>query len=502
MDLNKPIKRFVIVGGGSAGWIAAACLGRMLLRNPKGSYEVKLVASKEIGIIGVGEATIPSMHDLISFLNIDENDFIRETDATFKLGIMFKDWHTIGQQYFHPFGDMGPIIENQPLFQQIIRFSLAQNEVVNIDDISICTKLAIENKFAKPSKNGALTHLNFAYHFDAAKVVEYLEGLAKHIGVQHIEGKITDISLDQNGSIDALQLDDGRSVEGDFFIDCSGFAALLIEKKLGSDYEDWSKWLLCDRAIALPTKSTAPILPYTISAAKDAGWTWRIPLQSRIGNGYVYSSNFVSDEAAEATLRQNLDSEVLGDARQIKFIPGRRKEPWVKNCLSIGLASGFLEPLESTAIHLVISNVFRFFDHFPADYDFENSRKAYNARSVREIEEIRDFLILHYCTTARTDSEMWRYVSNMDIPDSLDSKLQIFRNRGKTPSDYYDIFRPGSWIAVLAGMGVKPMRCDPLAELLDEDIAKRILGDFKNSIQAATNLSLSHDSFLSKIIYR
>ena len=502
MDLNQPIKRFVIVGGGSAGWIAAACLGRMLLRNPKGNYEVKLVASKEIGIIGVGEATIPSMHDLISFLNIDENDFIRETDATFKLGIMFKDWHTIGKQYFHPFGDIGPIIENQPLFQQIIRFSLEHNEAFCIDDISICTKLALENKFAKPNKNGALNHLNFAYHFDATKVVEYLEGLAKHLGVKHIDGKITNVKQDDGGNISSLQLEDGRNIEGEFFIDCSGFSALLVEKTLGSRYEDWSKWLLCDRAIALPSNASKPILPYTISTAKEAGWTWRIPLQSRIGNGYVYSSNFISEEDAEATLRHSLDSEPKADARQIKFTPGRRKDPWVKNCLSIGLASGFLEPLESTAIHLVISNMFRFFDHFPADSDFENSRTAYNARSIREIEEIRDFLILHYCTTARTDSELWRYAKNMEIPQSLESKIQIFKNRGKTPSDYYDIFRPGSWIAVLAGMGVKPLRCDPLAEILDDEIAKRILGDFKNSVQAATSQCDSHDNFLSQITRR
>lgn len=500
MNAGNPIKRFVVVGGGSAGHIAAACLGRMLLRNPKGGYSVTLVESKEIGIVGVGEATIPSMHDLISFLNIDEADFIRETDATFKLGIMFKEWRKKDAQYFHPFGDVGPIMENQPLFQQIIRFALQSGEEINIDDISVCTKLAMANKFAKPATNGALSHLNFAYHFDAAKVADYLSGLGAHLGVKHIEGKINAVTQDINGNIQSLKLFDGREIAGDFFIDCSGFAALLIEKTLGSEYEDWSNWLLCDRAIAMPSAANAPIKPYTISAAKEAGWTWRIPLRSRIGNGYVYSSQFCNEANAEDLLRQSLDSAPIAQPRHLKFTPGRRKSPWLKNCLSLGLASGFLEPLESTAIHLVIANIFRFFDHFPANFNMEIARNNFNMRSVREVDEIRDFLILHYCTTQRNDSEFWRHVANMEIPQSLSDKIETFKSRGKIQSDFYDIFRPGSWIAVLSGMGVFPERADPLAQLFDEGAARQILNNFKGAVNTATSLAPTHDQFLGKLL--
>lgn len=500
MDTRNLIKRFVVVGGGSAGNIAAACLGRMLLRNRQGGYSVTLVESKEIGIVGVGEATIPSMHDLISFLNIDEADFIRETDATFKLGIMFKDWRKKEASYFHPFGDVGPIIENQPLFQQIIRFALQSGEEINIDDISICTKLALANKFAKPATEGVLSHLNFAYHFDAAKVAQYLAGLGAHLGVKQIEGKINNVLQDNDGNITSLKLVDGREIEGDFFIDCSGFAALLIEKTLGSEYEDWSNWLLCDRAIAMPSAPIAPIKPYTISAAQDAGWTWRIPLRSRIGNGYVYSSQFCDEALAEKTLRQNLDTAPIGDARHIKFTPGRRKSPWLNNCLSLGLASGFLEPLESTAIHLVIANIFRFFDHFPANFNMEIARNNFNNRSIRELEEIRDFLILHYCTTQRRDSKLWRHVANMAVPQSLNDRIETFKSRGKIQSDYYDIFRPGSWIAVLSGMGIVPERADPLAELFDETASRRILDGFKSAVNTATELATSHDQYLGKLL--
>ncbi len=434
---------------------------------------------------------------MLRFLNIDEADFVRDTDATFKLGIRFRDWNGPGSGYWHPFGELGPTVENLPLFQHWLREHLA-GSAMPLANLSVAAQMAEANRFAKPGndRNSPLIGAGYAYHFDAVKVAQYLRGYAEHKGASRISGHITDVRTDDTGAISSLHLKDGRTVEGDFFIDCSGFSGLLIEKTLGSAFEDWSHWLPCDRAVAMPTQSTAPLTPYTVAQARGAGWTWRIPLQSRTGNGYVWSSQFSDETTATQTLMQAVDAEPLAEPRHLRFRAGRRKEPWVKNCLSLGLASGFLEPLESTSIHLIFANLFRFFDHFPHDSEAESLRKAFNARCVREIEEIRDFLILHYCSASRRDTTFWRYVTSMALPESLEMKMDAFRSQGKLLADYYDLFKPVSWMSIYTGMGVTPERSDPLVEMIQPDFSRQVLANVTAAIRQTASLQPSHETVL------
>ncbi len=499
---ERAANRFVVVGGGTAGWMAAACLGKLLLRPHVQAKSVTLVESAEIGTVGVGEATVPSIQDMLRFLNIDEADFIRETDATYKLAIRFRDWNGVGSDFWHPFGELGPTVENLPLFQLWLRERLSGAPVPPLSSFSIAAQMAEANRFAKPVRDSSspLSGSGFAYHFDAVKVATYLRGYAEHRGVKRLEGRIVEAKRDDSGAIDHLVLQDGRTIDGDFFIDCSGFAGLLIEKALGSAYEDWSHWLPCDRAVAMPTESVRPLTPYTLVAARDNGWTWRIPLQSRIGNGYVWSSRFGDEESATKTLTAAVESKPLADPRHLRFTPGRRREPWVKNCLSLGLASGFLEPLESTSIHLIFANLFRFFDHLPHAREAEVLRAAYNARCNREIEEIRDFLILHYCTTKRRDSELWRYVSSMPLPDSLSAKIEAFKSQGKILADYYDLFKPVSWMSIYTGMEVTPDRADPLVDLVPRDFSQRVLQNVSGAIAQAARVQPAHEAVIDQLV--
>jgi tryptophan halogenase len=496
---ERVLNRFVVVGGGTAGWIAAACLGRLLLRTGNPAYAVTLVESRDVATVGVGEATVPSIQDMLRFLNIDEADFIRETDATYKLGIRFRDWTAPGSDYWHAFGELGPTIDNLPLFQHWQRARLEGRPVPPLVDLSIAGQMAVNNRFAKPVKDqgSPLSASGYAYHFDAGKVAPYLRGYAEHKGVKRLEGHVVDVIKDADGAIESLRLDDGRTLAGDFFIDCSGFAALLIEKALGSTYEDWSHWLPCDRAVAMPSAPMSPVTPYTTATARDAGWTWRIPLQSRMGNGYVWSSRFCDEETATQTLRTAVASRALAEPRHLRFTAGRRPEPWLRNCLSLGLASGFLEPLESTSIHLIFANLFRFFDHLPATSDVEPLRRSYNARCNHEIEEIRDFIVLHYCTSTRRDTDFWRYVTGVTPPDSLAAKLEIFKSQGKLLADYYDLFRPVSWMAVLTGMDVTPRHADPLADLFPRDQSQKILQGVTAAIRQTALAQPMHEAALA-----
>ncbi|WP_303828313.1 tryptophan halogenase family protein [Asticcacaulis taihuensis] len=494
---------FVIVGGGTAGWMAAACLARLLLRTP-GPQKVSLVESEDIPTIGVGEATVPSIQDMLRYLNIDEADFVDATDATYKLAIRFRDWSGPGSDFFHGFGELGPTIDNLPLFQHWLREKIAGAPVPPLSDLSMSAQLALHNRFAKPTTNGnsPLYMAGYAYHFDAGKVAQYLRGYAEAKGVRRIEGRIIEVTQDDQGDIAGLRLADGREIAGDFFIDCSGFAGLLIGKTLGSDYEDWSHWLPCDRAVAMPTQGLRPIAPYTLVTARAAGWTWRIPLLSRLGNGYVYASRFCDDETARQTLTDAVDSAPVAEPRLLRFTPGRRRHPWLRNCLSLGLASGFLEPLESTSIHLIFANLFRFFDYFPRTVDCATLSQGFNARSVREIEEIRDFLILHYKASPRRDTDFWRYVTGMDIPDSLSAKSEVFRQQGKLFADYYDFFKPASWMAIYDGLGVVPDAADPLAALVPQDKARAILRDVTEGIRQAALTAPTHEAALSALLRR
>ena len=506
---EQPASHFVIVGGGTAGWIAAAGLSRLLLRQAQPGQppqahakSITLVESQEIGTVGVGEATVPSIQDMLRFLNIDEADFIRETDATYKLAIRFRDWNGPGSDYWHPFGELGPTVENLPMFQHWLREHLSGGQAGPLANLSIATQMALNDRFAKPNKdpNSPLSASGYAYHFDAAKVAQYLRGYAEHKGVKRIEGRIATVDQDDTGAISSLALSDGRTIAGDFFIDCSGFSGLLIEKTLGAAFDDWSHWLPCDRAVAVPSQTAHPITPYTVAQARDAGWTWRIPLQSRLGNGYVWSSRFSDEETATKTLLDALDTEALAEPRHLRFVAGRRKEPWTRNCLSLGLASGFLEPLESTSIHLIFANLFRFFDHLPYGRESEPLRHSYNARCTREIEEIRDFLILHYCTSKRRDTPFWHYVTSVELPESLMLKMEAFKSQGKMIADYYDLFRPGSWISIYNGMDVWPERPDPLVDLIPRSFSQQILQGVTQAVCQTALAQPAHEAVLGNLL--
>lgn len=464
--------------------MAAATLARALFAGGERPATITLVESEDIGTVGVGEATIPAILDYLRFLGVDEADFIAKTDATYKLAIQFRDWKAVGDTYWHPFGGLGPSVENRPLFQHWLRERIHGEGTVSLMELSIAAQLSAANKFAKPSNDpkSSLGGLGYALHFDAALVAKYLRQYAHGRGVKRVEGRITNVSQNDRGEISSLTLANGEELQADFFIDCSGFSALLIEKTLGSTFEDWSHWLPCNRAVAAPTLCSKAIHPFTISTARTAGWTWRIPLQNRVGNGYAYSSDFETPAAAEASFLAGLDTEPLTPPRQLSFRAGRRKAQWVGNCLSLGLASGFLEPLESTSIHLVFANLYRFFDFFPDGTSDDALRRAFNARACAEIEEIRDFLILHYCTTERRDTEFWRYVSAMPLPDSLNERLAVFRRQGRLLTGHYELFKPVSWISVLHGMGLMPETYDPLVDAVSRDTSRKILRSVADNV--------------------
>lgn len=476
MNPSTP-KNFLILGGGTAGWMSAAILARALFAGRHSQQTITLVESVEMGTVGVGEATIPAILDFIRFLGLREEEFMEKTNATYKLAIKFRDWNSIGKDYWHPFGTLGPNLENRPLFQHWLRAQQNGISPPPLMSLSIAAQMAESGVFKKPSEDpsSSLNGLGYALHFDAGAVAKVLREYSEAKGVKRVEGKVVEVTKKINGDLEGLILSDGRTLSGDFFIDCSGFSGLLIEKSLGSGFEDWSHWLPCDRAIAAPCENDQKLLPYTISSAKTAGWAWKIPLRSRVGNGYVYSSGFESEAVASQTLMASLPSSPTAEPRQLSFKAGRRSEPWKRNCLAIGLASGFLEPLESTSIHLIFANLFRFLEYFPDGKNDDYLRRTLNEKSSREIEEIRDFIILHYCTTSRRDTEFWRYVSSMKIPISLEERISLFTKNGRIVSDYYELFKPVSWISVLNGMGVVPSGYDPLVDAVAPHISVKVM---------------------------
>ena len=494
------MQNIVILGGGTAGWITASGLARVLLKNGSKNFNIKLIESDEIGTIGVGEATIPSIIEFIQFLNIDQLDFIKNTDATFKLGIEFNDWQNIGHSYFHPFGTLGPEVDNKPLFGHWMREKLngAQLELM---DLSICAQLAKNNKFLTPNQQNQICHDNFGYalHFDASLVAKYLKDYAINVGVEHINSKIGEIKKDEKNNISALVTTDNKEIKGDFFIDCSGFRSIILGEALETKYEDWSHWLLCDSAIAIQTDEKTTLNPYTKSSARTAGWTWQIPLRTRMGNGYVYSSEFVNDDEALNTLINSIKGNKITEPRKIKFKAGAREVTWKNNCLALGLSSGFLEPLESTSIHLVISNLYRFLDLFPSGDDWHLLQQKFNKAAKQELEEIRDFIILHYCKTQRQDTEFWKYCKNMEIPPSLAQKIEFFENNGKISADYYDLFKPTSWVSVLIGMGVNFKTYDNLIDAIKPEFSQKILQNFVQIVNQGANSSPFHADILKNL---
>jgi len=463
----KDIRRIVIVGGGTAGWMSAAALSKLLLRDEGlGRWEIELVESDEIGIIGVGEATIPAIKAFNTAVGISEDEFLRETQGTFKLGIEFVNWGALGQRYFHGFSPIGQPLDGIAFHHHWLRLREA-GLAAELDEYSINNMAPRRARFMRPRADMAgspLAEIAHAFHFDAGRYARYLRRLGEQRGVTRTEGRIQSVQRDgESGLLTGLTLADGRVVQGDFFLDCSGLHALLIDKTLGVSFEDWTHWLPCDRAQAVPCESAATLLPYTRSIAHGAGWQWRIPLQHRIGNGHVYSSAFIGDDEAAATLLSHLDGQPLAPPRVIRFRTGRRKTPWVGNCLALGLSSGFLEPLESTSIHLVQSAITRFMDLFPHGRLDGADIAEYNRQAEFEMQRIRDFIVLHYKLTARGDTEFWNYCRTMPVPDTLQAKLELFASNARIYREGTELFTEASWLQVMLGQGLTPRGHHPLA---------------------------------------
>ena len=463
---DKAIRKIVIVGGGSAGWMTAAGLGVMLRQ----ACEIVLVESPEIGTVGVGEATLPTIRYFNRALGLDEVDFIRKTQASYKLGIEFKDWGHLGNRFFHGFGNFGPLIENRSPHMHWLRMTRELTNLPSYEDFSITTVMARQQRFTPPSAEmpGVTDSYSYAYHFDAGLYAAYLREIATGRGVQRIEGMITNVEQHpETGFITAVQLRDGRRIEGDLFVDCSGFRGLLIEGVYKAGYEDWSAMLPCNSALAVPCERSDNFTPYTTSTARDAGWTWRIPLQHRTGNGHVYSNDFTSDDAAARVLLDGLDGKPLGEPRQLRFTAGRRRKSWVKNCVAIGLAGGFLEPLESTSINMIENAVGWLVQFFP-ERDFQPSlANEFNRLVSQRYEFVRDFIIMHYKLTKRDDSEFWRYCANMAIPDTLQHQIELFRETGRVVIYDHQGFQESSQLSIMMGLGLIPRSYDPFIDQID-----------------------------------
>ncbi len=492
-----PIKTVVIAGGGTAGWMAAAALARL---QANGVTRVILVESDEIGIVGVGEATIPPIKTFNAMLGIDEDAFLKATQGTFKLGIEFVGWGRQGESYLHPFAAYGHDI-NGIKFHQIWLKLRSQGMPVPLSDLNLSAVAARHGRFDRPTGDprSVLSQLDYAYHFDASRYAAFLRAHAEAQGVVRMEGKIASIEQrPEDGFITALVLDDGRRIEGDLFIDCTGFRALLIEGALKSGYEDWSHWLPCDRAVAVPSTRTVPLLPYTRSTAREAGWQWRIPLQHRTGNGHVYCSQDISDDEATAVLLANLDGEAIGAPRQLRFVTGMRKRPWINNCIALGLASGFLEPLESTSIHLIQTGISKLLALFPDSSFAVHERDEYNRLNTIQWQQVRDFLILHYKQNARSGSAFWGRVAAMPIPDTLARKMALFGSAGRLFRYDDELFTDANWTAVMIGQGLLPASYDPMADTLDMREVRHMVGRIGDLFAKTARRMPTHAEFIAQ----
>jgi tryptophan 7-halogenase len=464
--MESALKQIVIVGGGTAGWMAASAFARFL--GP--SYAIRLIESDEIGTVGVGEATIPAIQLFNQSLGIDENEFVRATQGSFKLGIEFADWLEPGHRYIHAFGQVGRPLGLIPFYQYWLRHH-QQGGASSLWDHAPSALAAATNRFARLQETpGALpSGVAYAYHFDAGLYARFLRKFAEARGVVRTEGQVVDVELaTETGFVDSIKLASGETVGGDLFIDCSGFRGLLIEQALGSGYDDWSNYLPCDRALAVPCASSRPLTPYTRSTALEAGWQWRIPLQHRTGNGYVYCSDFVGDADATETLLSNLDGDALAEPRQLRFVTGKRRQVWKKNVVALGLSSGFLEPLESTSIHLIQSGIAKLLNFFPtAGFDAADI-DAFNGQMDFEFTAIRDFIILHYKTQNRTGA-FWQQCREMAIPDGLATKIDLFKANGRIVRFNEELFTELGWLQVMWGQGLRPDGYHPLADQLTRD---------------------------------
>ncbi len=488
------IRSVIIVGGGTAGWMTAAMLGHILTEN----CTITLIESEEIGTVGVGEATIPPIRTFNQTLGIDEREFVKATQGSFKLGIEFVDWAKLGHRYFHPFGPHGANFDMVPLHQYWLR-ARDMGDASSLDDLSMAWALAKNGKFTRPSgdPSSVMSTFDYAYHFDAGLYARYLRQFAEARGVTRVEGMVGDVTLNgETGFVDSVTMQDGCIFSADLFIDCSGFRGLLIEGALKTGYEDWTHYLPCDRAMAMPSENEGPPTPYTRSTAREAGWQWRIPLQHRTGNGYVYCSQFLDDDKAAEFLVSHVDGKPLGDPRPLRFTTGRRKAHWVKNVVAVGLSSGFLEPLESTSIHLIQANISKLMALFPTR-EFDPATIAeFNRVSAIETERIRDFIILHYKLTQRDDSPLWRYCAQMDIPETLAMKIDHFRRNGRLIAREMDLFAPPSWLAVHIGQLNFPEAQDPLMDYRGID-ARDWLDKLRRGMAQESAKATSHQAFIA-----
>ncbi len=488
---------YVIVGGGSAGWMMAAALAHAV----KDTQQITLIESEEIGTVGVGEATIPPIQFFNKVLGINEKDFIQATQASFKLGIEFQNWGSEGHRYFHQFGEFGANIKGISFHQLWLRLAAAGNPHP-LSDYSPAAVAAAQGRFLPPMPNlpPDTPQLAYAYHFDAGLYARFLRKYAEERGVRRVEGKIVEVRRNgESGFIESVRLASGDTVTGDFWLDCSGFQGLLIEKTLETGYDDWSHWLPVDRALAVPSeRNEHNFVPYTRSTAHAAGWQWRIPLQHRVGNGHVYCSRYISDDEATATLLKHLDSKPLGEPRLLRFKTGRRRRFWNGNCVALGLAGGFLEPLESTSLHLVQAAAFRFLSLMPITPAYDPSAEAeFNRLSIAEYEQIRDFIILHYVANERPE-EFWRYCCSTPMPDSLAHRIELFRARGKIARYDGQLFSDSSWIAVMLGQKMLPRHWDPLAEALPLAELQMKSAQLRDNLHRGIARMPSHAEFIDK----
>jgi tryptophan 7-halogenase len=490
------LQRIVIVGGGSAGWMAAAALANAV----RGGIPISLIESDEIGTVGVGEATIPPIRMFNASLGINERDFVVRTQGSFKLGIEFVNWGGWGERYFHPFGLFGRDFDTQPLHQHWLR-ARVQGHPHPLHDYSMAWAMAKANKFAPPAQDQQLIQSTFdyAYHFDAGLYARFLREFAEARGVERHEGKIAEVHLRAaDGFVEGVSLVDGRRIDGDLFVDCSGFRGLLIEEALHTGYIDWTHWLPCNRAVAVPCAHGGDFTPFTRSTARKAGWQWRIPLQHRIGNGYVYSSRHISDDEAASVLLANLDGEALAEPRLLRFVTGRRKQAWNRNVVALGLASGFMEPLESTSLHLIQTGITRLLALFPDRHFDPLLAQEFNRITAEEFERIRDFLILHYHANQRADTPLWRDCQQMTLPDSLVYKMQQFQAGGRLVSEGPELFQNASWLAVYLGQNINPRGYDPLVDTRPAADAARIFQGLRRVIGEAAAAMPSHAEFIRR----
>jgi len=492
----KQIKRVLIVGGGTAGWMAAALLGKLF----EGLYEIVLIESEAIGTVGVGEATIPAIKKYNELLGLDENEFVRKTQGSFKLGIDFVDWWRKGERYIHGFGVIGQDLGWLRMHHYWLK-ARPRGDVADFAAYSINTAAALANKFMRADPKMAespIGHIAHAFQFDAGLYAKFLRGYAEERGIRRREGKVGSVQLREDGFVDSVTMEDGETIAADLFVDCSGFRGLIIEQAMQTGYETWTQWLPCDRAMAVPCARTEPFTPYTRSTARTAGWQWRIPLQHRTGNGHVYSSAYISDEDAEAMLLANLDGEQLAEPNRLRFVTGKRRQTWNKNCVAIGLASGFLEPLESTSIHLIQSAIIRMVRLLP-DTAFDPATIAeYNRQTDFEYERIRDFIILHYKATERDDTEFWRYCRDMEVPATLQRKIDLFAANGRVFREDDELFTEESWIQVFLGQGIVPRGYDPLADIKSDAQVAQYLGNIETVIRKCVGVMPTHAEFIAK----